>query len=113
MELLIYQYKMKKEQQLILFLFLASLVLFQNEGSCRNKTGHSILNSTNTYATIVGTKITIEAARWYQVNNTSNGLNGLFDGITDKKVETGFGKMLERYDAYYPLNTREEITIQS
>ncbi|WP_288429759.1 T9SS type A sorting domain-containing protein [uncultured Spirosoma sp.] len=56
-------------------------------------------------------KIPIEAARWYQVNNTTNGLDGLFDGRIDQPVNTGWGKILTNYDAYYPLNPGETMVI--
>jgi endoglucanase len=57
--------------------------------------------------------IPIDPNRWYQLNNTSSGLQGLFDGLTDKPVETGFGKVLHWFDAYYPLEEGEEMTIES
>jgi hypothetical protein len=62
---------------------------------------------------VVGTKIPIDAKRWYQLNTVDNGLEGLFDGITDVSVETGWGKILSNYDAYYPLLSDEEMTLQS
>ncbi|WP_080239153.1 T9SS type A sorting domain-containing protein [Spirosoma rigui] len=58
-------------------------------------------------------KIPIDAKRWYQVNNTSNGLDALFDGNTDEPVNTGFGKILTNYDAYYPLLPGETMRIES
>ncbi|GAB4025314.1 carbohydrate-binding protein [Spirosoma gilvum] len=61
----------------------------------------------------LGQKITIDPKRWYQLNNVSNGLDGLFDGITDVNVETGWGKVLSNYDAYYPLLPGESMTIES
>ncbi|WP_080056163.1 carbohydrate-binding protein [Spirosoma aerolatum] len=60
----------------------------------------------------LGQKIPIDPKRWYQLNNVSNGLDGLFDGITDVNVETGWGKVLTNYDAYYPLLQGESMTIQ-
>ncbi|GAB4039766.1 hypothetical protein GCM10028774_42150 [Spirosoma jeollabukense] len=57
-------------------------------------------------------KIPIDPKRWYQLNNVSNGLDGLFDGITNVTVETGWGKVLPQYDAYYPLLTGESMTIE-
>ncbi|GAB3576390.1 hypothetical protein GCM10027578_42250 [Spirosoma luteolum] len=56
-------------------------------------------------------KIPIDPKRWYQVNNVSNGLDGLFDGNVDAVVNTGWGKILTNYDAYYPLNQGETMTI--
>lgn len=58
-----------------------------------------------------GVKIPIQAARWYQLNNVSKGLEGLFDNITNVTVHTGYSKMLENYDAYYPLLEGEKMTI--
>ena len=56
-------------------------------------------------------KIPIEAQRWYQVNNVANGLDGLFDGVLNQNVTTGYGKVLPNFDAYYPINKGEEINI--
>ncbi|MES2733626.1 MAG: PA14 domain-containing protein [Bacteroidota bacterium] len=58
-------------------------------------------------------KIPIDGKRWYQLNNTSNGLEGLFDGRTDVKVATGWGKIFNTYDAYYPLFAGEEMSLES
>ncbi|WP_240163942.1 carbohydrate-binding protein [Spirosoma taeanense] len=58
-------------------------------------------------------KIPIDPKRWYQLTNVSNGLQGLFDGITDVNVETGWGKVLPQYDAYYPLLDGESMTLES
>ena len=57
-------------------------------------------------------KIPIDAKRWYQLTNVSNGLDGLFDGVTDVNVETGWGKVLPQYDAYYPLLNGESMTLE-
>lgn len=56
-------------------------------------------------------KIPIEASRWYQLNNVSDGLDGLFDGITNVNVNTGWGKMFNNYDAYYPVADGEVINL--
>ena len=58
-------------------------------------------------------KIPIDAKRWYQVNNVDNGLDALFDGRTDGRVNTGFSKLLTNYDAYYPLLPGETMRIES
>ncbi|QHV95041.1 carbohydrate-binding protein [Spirosoma endbachense] len=63
--------------------------------------------------TPLSAKIPIDPKRWYQLNNVSNGLDGLFDGITDVNVETGYGKVLPNYDAYYPLLDGESMTLES
>jgi hypothetical protein len=57
-------------------------------------------------------KIPIEAARWYQVVNAENGLEGLFDGKLNESVQTGYNKLLPNYDAYYPLRDGEQMTIE-
>ncbi|MDR6564564.1 MULTISPECIES: T9SS type A sorting domain-containing protein [unclassified Arcicella] len=62
---------------------------------------------------IAGTKIEINPKRWYQLNNNNNGLEQLFDGILDASVNTGWGKILDNYDAYYPLLDDEQMTLQS
>lgn len=56
-------------------------------------------------------RIPIDARRWYQVVNVSNGLEGLFDGKLEASVQTGWGKLLGNYDAYYPLHNGEQMTI--
>ena len=59
------------------------------------------------------TKITIDPKRWYQLNNTSKGFDGLFDGDTQTEVQLGWGLALNSWDAYYPLLEGEEITLES
>lgn len=66
-----------------------------------------------TVALAANRKIPIDAKRWYQLNNVSNGLDGLFDGITNVNVETGWGKILSNYDAWYPLLPGESMTIDN
>ena len=68
--------------------------------------------STETEAPADTTKFPIMGARWYQLNNVSTGLDGLFDGNTSQEVNTGYGKLLKNYDAYYPLRTGEQMTIE-
>ena len=55
----------------------------------------------------------VDPKRWYQLNNTSNGLDGLFDGNTQVNVQTGWGKVLGEYDAYYPLKDDEQLTLNA
>ena len=62
---------------------------------------------------ITGTKIPLDGKRWYQLNNTTYGLEGLSDGILGVSVEAGWGKILSNWDAYYPLATDEKMTLQS
>jgi hypothetical protein len=61
--------------------------------------------------TPVAGRISIDKKRWYQLNNTSQGLDGLFDGVTNVKVETGWGKIFDNYDAWYPVRAGESMTI--
>jgi endoglucanase len=58
-------------------------------------------------------KITLDPKRWYQLTNAANGLEGFFDGDTQVDVHTGWGKVINNYDAYYPLMDGEEITLES
>lgn len=60
----------------------------------------------------LGQKINLDPKRWYQVNNATRGLDGLFDGNTQESVNTGWGKALDVYDAYYPLKEGEKITLR-
>ena len=62
-------------------------------------------------ATISNGKIPVEARRWFQLTNAANGLEGLFDGNTSAEVHTGYGKILENYDSYYPVINGEQIDI--
>ncbi len=57
-------------------------------------------------------KIPIDPKRWYQVVNTTKGLDALFDGDTLTNVNTGFGKLLPSYDAYYPLLEGEQFNLE-
>jgi endoglucanase len=59
-----------------------------------------------------GTKIPIDAGRWYQLTNAANGLDGFFDGETQVNVHTGWGKVIDYYEAYYPLLEGEEIKLK-
>ncbi|MEO6524684.1 MAG: T9SS type A sorting domain-containing protein [Mucilaginibacter sp.] len=56
-------------------------------------------------------KIPITASRWYQLNNVSNGLDALTDGVTDVDVNTGWGKLIDNFDAVYPVADGEKITL--
>lgn len=65
----------------------------------------------NTNNAALGTKIPIDPKRWYQLTNAANGLDGLFDGNTQENVFTGWGKIINNYEAYYPLKEGETITL--
>jgi endoglucanase len=58
-------------------------------------------------------KIPIDPRRWYQLNNTSHGLEDIFNGRLHDKPNTGSGTVLNNYDAYYPLLDKEQMTINS
>ncbi|MBO0930096.1 hypothetical protein [Fibrella aquatilis] len=58
-------------------------------------------------------RIPIDPRRWYQVVNASTGLHGLFDGVLQENVNTGWSKLLPNYDAYYPLRPGETMRIDS
>ncbi len=73
---------------------------------------NAFVSTITTRTTDANTKIPIEAKRWYQLNNVSNGLEGLFDGVTDVTVRTGWEKLVVNYDAYYPLLDGEQMTIE-
>ncbi|MBE7171071.1 MAG: T9SS type A sorting domain-containing protein [Williamsia sp.] len=61
--------------------------------------------------TVIGGKIPIDPKRWFQLTNAANGLEALFDGKTDGEVHTGWGKILENYDSYYPVLDGEQIDL--
>ncbi|HJV18788.1 MAG TPA: T9SS type A sorting domain-containing protein [Sediminibacterium sp.] len=58
-------------------------------------------------------KIPIDAKRWYQLTNASTGLQQLFDGDLTTDVQTGYGKIIEPYEAYYPIQPGEFMQIDS
>ena len=61
--------------------------------------------------TIANGKIPIDSRRWFQLTNAANGLQGLFDGNTSTDVHTGWGKILDNYDSYYPVLNGEQIDL--
>ncbi|GAB3795640.1 hypothetical protein GCM10028819_11890 [Spirosoma humi] len=69
--------------------------------------------TSTTAAVSLGSKIPIDASRWYQLNNVSSGLGPLFDGKVTDDIQTGWGKVLSNYDAYYPLQTGESMAIKA
>jgi endoglucanase len=58
-------------------------------------------------------KIPIDTTRWFQLTNASGGLGGLFDGDLTTMVNTGWGKLITNYDAYYPVMPGEKIDLYS
>jgi hypothetical protein len=63
--------------------------------------------------TIIHGKIPIDPSRWYQLNNVSNGLQQLFDGDLYTRPNTGWGKVLNNYDSYYPFPDSMNVEIDS
>ena len=57
-------------------------------------------------------KITLDPARWYILNNTNASLAGLFDGQTQQTIQLGYGLVLSTYEAYYPLQEGETMTLE-
>ncbi|BAV05304.1 Por secretion system C-terminal sorting domain-containing protein [Filimonas lacunae] len=58
-------------------------------------------------------KIPMDSSRWYQLVNTTSGLGGLSNGITNEVIQTGWGKVLNQWDSYYPIADDEIINIDS
>ena len=58
-------------------------------------------------------KIPIDSTRWIQLTNASGGLGGLTDGDLTTTVNTGWGKLITNYDAYYPVMPGEKIDLYS
>ncbi len=61
-------------------------------------------------------KIPLDAANWYQLNSiserdTTKGLLQLSDGVLDKKVDLGKGKLLAKYECYYEFKDLENVEI--
>ncbi|RAJ93978.1 putative secreted protein (Por secretion system target) [Larkinella arboricola] len=82
-------------------------------GNATFSAAENVSRTVSVYPAVMGTKIPIEGKRWYQLNNVANGLEGLFDGNTVNEVNTGYGKMFNNFDAYYPLLPGETMTIES
>ncbi len=58
-------------------------------------------------------KIPIDATRWYQLNNSSNGLHQLFDGKLKEDIKSGYGSLINHPDSYYPLLPGESMNINT
>ncbi|MES2703270.1 MAG: T9SS type A sorting domain-containing protein [Bacteroidota bacterium] len=76
-------------------------------------TGGSSTGGGGGTGTLTYGKIPMDANRWYQLNNCTNGLQGLFDNVLTTSVNTGWGKILTNFDAYYPVIAGEIINIDS
>ena len=92
----------------LLLLTIASVTLAVSDQPQRASTSQSTSAASQSTA-----KIVLDAKRWYQVNNTTSGLDALFDGDIVETVNTGWGKVLTNFDAYYPLLPGERISIDS
>lgn len=57
-------------------------------------------------------KIPIDPFRFYVMNNASNGLQGLFDGVLNAGVNSGYGELFSSYDCFYPLMPGEAIDLR-
>jgi|GEM_PF-1294438 len=57
-------------------------------------------------------KIPIDPSRFYVMNNASNGLQGLFDGVLNVGVNTGYGELFKTYDCFYPVLPGESIDLR-
>ena len=58
-------------------------------------------------------KIPIDPARWYVLNNTGFKPYTLFDTILNQKPEQVHGKLIDNYEAWYPVLEGEQINIDS
>ncbi|MVN76985.1 T9SS type A sorting domain-containing protein [Hymenobacter sp. HMF4947] len=67
---------------------------------------------TPTGPTVSG-KIPIDPTRWYSLTNVSNNIAGLFDGSTSTGITPGWGRVIDPYEAYYPLLPDEAISLES
>jgi endoglucanase len=71
----------------------------------------SHLNSFSQSDSLTYGKIPIDAKRWYQLNNVSNGLEELFDSNLYKNPNVGWSLVLSNWDAWYPVLNGEQINI--
>ena len=59
------------------------------------------------------TKIPIDPQRWSVPTNSPDGIQALFDGVTDVNVEPGYGQAVDVVDSFYPLLPGEALTLES
>jgi uncharacterized protein YjdB len=94
-------------------------VSYTVSGSCGTAAATKVVTvnastgTSGTGSTLTSGRIPMDPKRWYQLNNCSNGLEGLHDGVLSATVTTGWGKILSNYDAYYPVLKGEKINIDS
>ncbi len=86
------------------FFFLCGLVFFGVFGFAQ---------STGSDTSLVYKKIPIDGKRWYQLSNVSYDISALTDNVTNENVFTGWGKIINNFDAYYPILDGEEMQIDS
>ncbi|MBS7563572.1 T9SS type A sorting domain-containing protein [Mucilaginibacter sp. Bleaf8] len=85
---------------------------YPGQGSATSPTTPSVPLVTNASVdTAKLVKIPIETKRWYQINSDNDALEDLFDGIIDVPVRTSHGKIFNNYEAYYPINAGEKVTL--
>ncbi|NNV56766.1 hypothetical protein [Limnovirga soli] len=70
------------------------------------------LDTTKKTDTIPIVKIPIEAKRWYTLNYVPNGLVSLFNGVTTESINTGASSFKPTYEALYPIDEGESITLK-
>lgn len=61
--------------------------------------------------TTTNIKIPVDGKRWFQLTNASNSLESLFDANIDTELHTGWGKVIDNYDSYYPIINGEQIDL--
>ncbi len=73
----------------------------------------SSIKAQSTDSSLTHGPIPIQASRWYQLTNASNGLGQLFDSALNVSVNTGWGKIITHYNSYYPVLPGEVLNIDS
>jgi hypothetical protein len=94
---------MKTVHAILLFLF----------AICTTSCGKGNAASQKAKTTWKPNEIPIQASRWYMLNRCNSRLDGLFDGVIKEKVSIHCEKVLENYDAYYPVLDGETIALDS
>lgn len=61
---------------------------------------------------LVNGKIPIDTTRWYQTNNSQITMGPFFDGILNKRVDFGYGLVLQNWDLIYPVLPGEIIQLE-
>jgi endoglucanase len=71
-----------------------------------------IVDTTPTFDSASVVKIPVDTARWYTLTYTSKGMSQLLNGITNESIQTGYSSFLPAYEAVYPLDSGENITLR-